>query len=169
MADDLQSLLDTLAPLLVDGSPHAVALGFHLERIEPGVAEMRAPYRDDLIGDPDTRVLHGGVVTALLDHACGLAAFAGLGGKDATATLDLRLDYMRPAEPGRDVVAIARCVRASGLFAFVSAIAHDGDENDPVATAAAAFMVTRVSQQAAEKAKRAFGKSATPISKVEEE
>ncbi|MGP1275910.1 MAG: PaaI family thioesterase [Caulobacterales bacterium] len=167
MANDLQSLLDTLAPLLVEGSPHAVALGFRLERIEEGLAILRAPYRDDLIGDPDTRVLHGGVVTALLDHACGLAAFAGLGGKDATATLDLRLDYMRPAEPGRDVVAVARCIRASGLFAFVTAIAHDGDEADPVATATAAFMVSRVSQEAAEKARRAFGKSATPISKVD--
>jgi hypothetical protein len=30
-------------------------------------------------------------------------------------------------------------------------------------------MVSRVSQEAAEKARRAFGKSATPISKVEEE
>lgn len=166
MADDLQSLLDSLAPLLVDGSPHAVAMGFRLESVTPGQAVMRAPYRDDLIGDPETRVLHGGVVTALLDHACGLAAFAGLGGKDATATLDLRLDYMRPAEPGRDVVAEARCIRASGLFAFVNAIAHDGDPSDPVATAAAAFMVSRVSQEAAKRARKAFSEGTSPISQV---
>ena len=156
MPKDLQAHLDSLAPLLVDGSPHAAALGLTLESITAEQTTMRAPYREDLIGDPDTRVLHGGVVTALLDHACGLAAFAGLGGMDATATLDLRLDYMRPAEPGRDVVAEARTIKASGLFAFVSAIAHDGDRDDPVATAHAAFMVTRVSQKAAEKAKQAL-------------
>lgn len=156
MTDTLQAHLDSLAPLLVDGSPHAVALGLKLESLTPGEARMRAPYRDDLIGDPETRVLHGGVITALLDHVCGMAAFSGLGGMDATATLDLRLDYMRPAEPGRDVIAEAETIKASGLFAFVSAIAHDGDRADPIATAHAAFMVTRASQEAARRARKAI-------------
>ena len=123
-----------------------------------------ARYRPDLIGDPETGVMHGGVVTALLDHASGTAAFAGFGGDKAMATLDLRLDYMRPAEPGRDVVAEAKTVKVSGLFAFVSAIAHDGDPSDPVATAHAAFMVNKVSEAAAEKAKAEIAKGATPIS-----
>ena len=166
--DPVQVHLDSLAPLLVDGSPHAVALGFELVSLSVERAVMRAPYREDLVGDPVTGVLHGGVVTALLDHASGLAAFAGLGGNDATATLDLRLDYMRPAEPGRDVIAEARPVKASGLFAFVHAIAHDGDPDDPVATASAAFMVTRASQEAAERARGAMKSRATPISKLPE-
>ena len=166
MSDDIQAHLDSLAPLLVAGSPHAVELGFELVSVSQTLAVMRAPYRKDLVGDPDTGVLHGGVVTALLDHASGLAAFAGLGGRDATATLDLRLDYMRPARPGCAVIAEARPVKAAGLFAFVSAIAHDGDPNDPVATAAAAFMVTRVSQEAAARARAKMGEDATPISQV---
>ncbi|MEO1038690.1 MAG: PaaI family thioesterase [Pseudomonadota bacterium] len=166
MSEDIQAHLDSLAPLLVAGSPHAVALGMELVSIAPDRAVMRAPYRDDLIGDSETGILHGGVVTALLDHACGVAAFAGLGGQAGTATLDLRLDYMRPAEPGRDVIAEARAIKASGLFAFVNAIAHDGDPDDPVATATAAFMITRVSQEAAERAKAKIGESATPISDI---
>jgi len=156
MAESLQDLLNRLAPLLVDGSPHAMALGFTLEGLGPGNAQMRAPYREDLVGDPETGVLHGGVVTALLDHACGIAAFSGLGANDTPATLDLRIDYMRPAEPGKDVVAEAECVRAHGLIAFVRAIAHDGDESDPVASAQAAFMVTRPSSEAAAKARKAI-------------
>ncbi|WP_306016893.1 PaaI family thioesterase [Oceanicaulis sp. MMSF_3324] len=153
MSDTLQDKLDTLAGLLVDGSPHALALGMKLVRVSPGEAVIRAPYQAESIGDPETGVMHGGVVTALLDHACGTAAFAGLGGDQAVATLDLRLDYMRPAKPGCDVVAEAKTIKVSGLIAFVSAIAHDGDENDPVATAHAAFMVTRASQAAAERAR----------------
>ena len=153
MSDTLQDKLDSLAGLLVDGSPHAQALGFKLVRVSPGEAVIRAPYQTESIGDPETGVMHGGVVTALLDHACGTAAFAGLGGDQAVATLDLRLDYMRPAKPGLDVIAEARTVKVSGLIAFVSAIAHDGDESDPVATAHAAFMVTRVGQAAAERAR----------------
>ncbi|KAA5803321.1 PaaI family thioesterase [Alkalicaulis satelles] len=151
MSQDLQSRLDQLAPLLVAGSPHAADLGFTLDAVSPGKAVVRAPYRDDLIGDPETGVMHGGVVTALLDHAAGTAAFAGLGGDKALATLDLRIDYMRPAKPGCDVIAEAHTVKVSGLIAFVSAIAHDGDRTDPVATAHAAFMVSRVSQEAADR------------------
>ncbi|HAQ34771.1 MAG: thioesterase [Maricaulis sp.] len=151
MAESLQDLLDRLSPLLVDGSPHAQALGLALDGLGPGRATMRAPYRVDLIGDPETRVLHGGVVTALLDHACGVAAFSGLGAKETPATLDLRIDYMRPAEPGKDIIAEAECIRAHGLIAFVRATAHDGDESDPVATAQAAFMVTKPSKEAADR------------------
>lgn len=161
-----QSDLDELAPLLVAGSPHAVDLGFELISLTPDTATMRAPYRDDLVGDPETRVLHGGVVTALLDHACGMAAFAGLGAKEANATLDLRLDYMRPARPDQDVHAEARCVKVSDLFAFVSAIAHDGDPDDPVARANAAFMVTRPGQEAAERARAQMRDDTTAISEV---
>lgn len=170
MSDDIQTRLDQLAPLLVDGSPHAVDLGFKLEAIRPGEAVMRAPYRDDLIGDPETGVMHGGVVTALLDHVSGTAAFAGWGGTQALATLDLRLDYMRPATPGRDVIAEARTIKVSGLIAFVEAVAHDGDRDDPVATAHAAFMVTKVSQDAAERVRAdieaGIEKGETPISKL---
>ena len=156
MSESLQELLNRLAPLIVDGSPHAQALGLALDGLGPGRATMRAPYKEDLIGDPATGVMHGGVVTALLDHACGVAAFSGLGAKETPATLDLRIDYMRPAEPGKDIIAEAECIRAHGLIAFVRATAHDGDESDPVATASAAFMVTRPSQQAAERVKKAI-------------
>lgn len=161
---DLQARLDQLAPLLVGGSPHAVDLGFTLERIAPGEATVRGPYRRDLIGDPETGVMHGGVITALLDHACGMAGFAGLGGDKALATLDLRLDYMRPATPGEDVIAEARTVKIAGLVAFVEAVAHNGDRTDPVATAHAAFMVTRTSEKAAEQAKTDIEQGRTPIS-----
>ena len=156
MAEDLQSLLDRLVPLLVDGSPHAQALGFVLEGLGPGSALMRAPYREDLVGDPDTGVMHGGVVTALLDHACGLAAFSGLGAQDAPATLDLRIDYMRAARPGHDVEAQAKCLKAHGLIAFVRATAHDGDPSDPVAIAQAAFMITKPSQEGQRRVREAI-------------
>lgn len=145
-----------LGHLMVDGSPHAVHLGLKLEAIGDGHAQMRAPYNCEFVGDPDTGVIHGGVVTALLDHVCGLAAFAGFGGHDPVATLDLRLDYMRPAQPGADIIAEAHCVKTSGLIAFVRASAHDGDPDNPVALAQSTFMVTRASQKAVEKAKALF-------------
>lgn len=156
MDDDIQHRLDTIAPLIVDGSPHAVALGFRIDRLTPGKAAMSAPYSEALIGDPETGTLHGGVITALLDHVCGMAAFGGLGAKDTPATLDLRIDYMRPARPGLDIHAEAECLKSHGLVAFVRATAHDGDIEDPVAIAQAAFMITRASKAAQERAMKAM-------------
>ncbi|BDW98754.1 PaaI family thioesterase [Maricaulis maris] len=156
MTDDIQSRLDSIAPLIVTGSPHAAALGLSLQSLTPGHAVMRARYDDSLIGDPEAGTLHGGVITALLDHACGMAAFAGFGAKDTPATLDLRIDYMRPAKPGLDVTAEASCLKSHGLVAFVRATAHDGDPDDPVAIAQAAFMITKASKAAQDRARRAF-------------
>jgi uncharacterized protein (TIGR00369 family) len=107
---------------------------------------MAAPHRGDLVGDPETGVLAGGVVTTLLDQVCGAAvsskilAAGGLMG--GIATLDLRIDYMRAAESGREVVARAHCYKLTHSIAFVRASAFDGDEADPVATAQAAFALT---------------------------
>lgn len=162
MAEDLQATLNAVAELIVDGSPHAVALGFKLESVTPDCAIMRAPYSEDLVGDPETGVLHGGVVTALLDHVCGIAAFAGFGASDTPATLDLRIDYMRPAEPGKDIIATASSLRAHGLVAFVRATAHDGDPDDPVAIAQAAFMITKASKAAQDRARKAVQEGGAP-------
>lgn len=157
MSDDLHARLDLFKQMIVQGSPHAADLGFQLEDLGEGTASIRAPYREDLVGDPATGVIHGGVITALLDHTAGAAAFTGLGGDKAHATLDMRLDYMRPAKPGQDVIAEARTIKVAGLIAFVEAIAHDGDRNDPIATAHAAFMVNKVSQDAVKNATRHKG------------
>jgi uncharacterized protein (TIGR00369 family) len=156
MTDDIQSRLDSIAPLIVTGSPHAVALGLSLQSLTPGHAVMSARYDESLIGDPEAGTLHGGVITALLDHACGMAAFAGFGANDTPATLDLRIDYMRQAKPGLDVTAEASCLKSHGLVAFVRATAHDGDPDDPVAIAQAAFMITKASKAAQDRARRAF-------------
>lgn len=156
MTDDIQSRLDSIAPLIVTGSPHAVALGLSLVSLTPGKAVMRARYDESLIGDPDAGTLHGGVITALLDHACGMAAFAGFGARDTPATLDLRIDYLRSAKPGLDVTAEARSLKSHGLVAFVRATAHDGDPEDPVAIAQAAFMITKASKAAQERALRDY-------------
>ena len=125
----------------IGDAPQAVALGIRTLSVEPGVATLTAPYRAELVGDPDTGVIAGGVVTTLLDHACGQAVFAALGEATSIATLDLRIDYMRAAEPGLDVRATAHCYKLTRRIAFVRATAYDRDIDDPVATAQAAFML----------------------------
>lgn len=136
-----ESFLTTLLPQLASGAAHTHALGFAYEGLEGDRVRMRAPYRDDLVGDPETGVLAGGLVTTLLDHAGGLAVWVALDAFRPIATLDLRVDYMRAAHPGRDLLAEARCYRLTRNLAFVRAWAFEDDPADPVAAAQSAYMV----------------------------
>lgn len=121
--------------------PQAAALGMEFVSASPYHGCLRVPWRDDLVGDPDTGVIAGGVVTTLLDHVCGLAVKADGDKMFSTATLDLRIDYMRPAAPRAGVVAEAHCYKVTRTIAFVRAQAYDHDRTDPIATAQAAFVI----------------------------
>lgn len=131
-----------LANRMSHGVPHAAALGFEFVSMEDGVGVLRVPWREDLVGDPDTDVIAGGVVTSLLDHVCGLAVQAGRMTPTPTATLDLRIDYLRPAKPRAGITAKAQCYKYTRSIAFVRASAYDDDSEDPVATVQAAFALT---------------------------
>ncbi|HUQ01159.1 MAG TPA: PaaI family thioesterase [Kofleriaceae bacterium] len=121
--------------------PHNRALGMVIEDIGENWARMSVPYDARFIGNPETGVLHGGVITALLDATSGAAVFTSLEKMQPIATLDLRIDYLRPAEAGRAVVARATCYHMSKNVGFTRAIAYHDDENQPIATAAGTFMV----------------------------
>jgi len=79
--------------------------GLRLDRASPGEAWSSLPYRPVFVGDTETGVLHGGVVTAMLDESCGMAVQLALDGTRAIATLDLRIDYQKPATPGLEIKA----------------------------------------------------------------
>src|SRR3984957_14161668 len=77
--------------------------GLRLARAGRGEAWSSLPYRPIFVGDIKTGILHGGVVTAMLDESCGMAVQLALDGTRAIATLDLRIDYQKPAAPGLDI------------------------------------------------------------------
>ena len=137
--------LQAMAAHMVASVPQSQALGLTLISVEPTRGAMRLPWREDLVGEAD--VVAGGAVTALIDHCCGLAAvsaFTQLAEPSvATATLDLRIDYMRPAAPRADVICEAHCYKLTRTIAFVRATAFDVEADDPVATAQATFIVKR--------------------------
>ena len=115
--------------------------GFRLDRAAPGEAWCSLPYRPVFVGDTETGVLHGGVVTAMLDESCGIAVQLALEAGRAIATLDLRIDYLKPATPGLDIRAHSVCHRVTRSIAFVRSTAYQESEDDPVATATSCFMI----------------------------
>lgn len=115
--------------------------GLRLDRVAPGEAWSSLPYRPVFIGYTETGVLHGGVVTAMLDESCGMAVQLALDGTRAIATLDLRIDYQKPATPGLDIKAHSFCYRVTRSVAFVRSTAYQESEDDPVATATACFVI----------------------------
>lgn len=122
--------------------PHNRALGIWIEDIQPKTATFRLPYDEKLVGNPDSGVIHGGAITALLDGCSGSAVFASLHDFVPIATLDLRIDYLRPAEPKRDVYAKATCYKMTKNVAFTRAVAYHDDEADPIAHSVGTFMVS---------------------------
>lgn len=133
--------LRQMAEMMAGGSPQTAALGVRLVSVEPGRGRLEVPWREDLVGDPDTAVIAGGVVTTLLDHSCGLAIVSRFAERAPTATLDLRIDYMRAAAPRAGVVCEAHCYKVTRTIAFVRAEAWDVDPADPIATAQGAFVL----------------------------
>lgn len=138
------------AGVLMEGLPHSKAIGMRLHHSKDGAALLSVPYDPRLVGDPETGVLHGGVITALLDTACGSAVISSPGKIASAATLDLRIDYMRPATKGEPVMARAECYRMTRSIGFARAVAYHSDPDDPIASAAGAFIVNRPSGSASD-------------------
>jgi uncharacterized protein (TIGR00369 family) len=130
-----------IARQFIESIPHARALGMRIEDFGPGRAVLAMDYDPRFVGDPSTGVIHGGAVFALLDTASGASVMLHPDQPGGTATLDLRIDYMRPATPGEPIRAEAICYNMTRSVAFIRATAHDASGDRPVATATGAFTV----------------------------
>ena len=132
---------NALARAFMAALPHAKALALEVQEVAGGEAKIMMPYDDKLVGDPETGVIAGGAVSTLMDTCGGAAVMSHPAGLHGTATLDLRIDYMRPATPGQAITAKATCYHVTRSIAFVRAVATDEDTARPVATATGAFTV----------------------------
>ncbi|WP_089235459.1 PaaI family thioesterase [Tropicimonas sediminicola] len=127
----------------IEALPFSKALGMKLEAIGEGHAIISMPYDERLIGDPRTGVIHGGAVSALMDTTSGASVMSAKGGSGVTATLDLRIDYMRPARPGQRITCEAFCYHTTRTVAFVRATAMDEEDGSQVASSVGAFTFQR--------------------------
>jgi uncharacterized protein (TIGR00369 family) len=137
----LESIFGTGREDMLSYTPHAQYLGLRVVETGPAFGVCRLPYRNDIIGDPGRRVVFGGAITTLIDHASGLAVACAVEELTAIATIDLRVDYLRAAEPDRDLYARADCYRLTRNVAFVRALAYEQTPDNAFASALGTFMV----------------------------
>src|SRR5207245_4577661 len=110
---------------MVSHTPHAAHLGIRVVETGPGFGVCGLPFREELIGDPRRRVIFGGAITTLIDHASGLAVACAVEELTGIATIDLRVDYLRAAEPDVDLYAPSESYRLPPNVTVLVAAAHD--------------------------------------------
>ena len=122
---------------------HGRALGLDFRASGENWAELSLPWREELVGVPETGVLASGAIVSLIDTASGTSVWVTLDRLVPILTVDLRLDYLRPASKGETIIARCECVKLTRRIGFVRGIAHSGDEDRPIALSAATFMLNR--------------------------
>ena len=122
-------------------------LGIKVESFDPAAPKLRFDMRPELVGNPMRQILHGGVISAVLDVAGGFAIMLSLAGSSEITpaafpkmgTIDLRVDYLRPGR-GKHFIASARIVRQGSRIAVTHMELHN-DAGELIATGGAAYVV----------------------------
>jgi len=149
MSPDLKTMEARLRQIFEENVPFNRVLGLKVESLDPDAPKLRFDMRPELIGNPRRQILHGGVISAVLDVAAGFAVHLQvsknrlvnpeIGQFPSIGTIDLRVDYLRPGR-GHYFVATGRVVRLGNRVA----VAHTEMVNDTgelIATGGAAYMV----------------------------
>jgi uncharacterized protein (TIGR00369 family) len=135
--------VDLLNQFFATGVPHNAALGLRITEVRETGTVAELPFDEKLVGNPEHGFLHGGVITTMIDAVSGLAVFVALGLPLRIATLDLRIDYLKPTTPNQTLLCEAHCYKITQQVAFVRSFAHHGDASDPIATSMGTFRLFR--------------------------
>lgn len=133
---------DNLVQLMTAGIPHIRELGAEAIDFGDHGITIRLDQQPRFVGDPETGVIHGGIVTVLLDTVSGMSVYTAMKRFTPIATLDLRIDYLKPARSKSPIYATAECYRVTRHVAFSHGVAYQEDIDDPIAHCAGSFMLS---------------------------
>jgi uncharacterized protein (TIGR00369 family) len=119
---------------------HCQVLGLRVVSADTKGMTLVLPYSPQIVGNPQTGVIHGGALTTLMDSTCGVSILCVLPEFEVCPTLDLRIDYMHPAEPHKDVYGFAECYRVTPDIIFTRGVAYQDDPQQPIAHVVGTFM-----------------------------
>jgi len=145
-----------IGEIFVNEMPFNRALGMQLKTMQEGFAELTFVNKDNLVGNPAQRILHGGVIASVIDVAAGLVCVgSALIRKDrpeqplieaemrqrlaTIGTINLQIDYLRPGR-GERFTATSSLVRAGNKVSVARVDLHN-DSGIHIATANATYLV----------------------------
>lgn len=127
--------------------PLHVFLGIKLEKIADGFAQIRVPFKNELVGDPRINALHGGIIATAMDSVGGAAAMTTLQSfEDRISTIDMRVDYLRPGKPF-DLFVEGEIVRSGNRIVVTRMVAWQENRQYLVAEGKAVYNVKRHSDK----------------------
>jgi uncharacterized protein (TIGR00369 family) len=118
---------------------HGRALGLAYRDHGEDWVELALPWREELVAIPEEGIMATGAIVSLLDTSSGMSVWRRLDKFVHAVTLDLRIDYLRPAVRGEDVIARCECYKLTRHIGFVRGVAHGGDPARPIAHSTATF------------------------------
>lgn len=121
---------------------HSGHLKFEYQGHGDDWVEMAMDWREDLVVDEESGALASAAIFSLMDNATSQAVWTRVGKFRPHATMDMRIDYLRPSPPGARVFGRGECYHLTSTVSFVRGIAHNGDPADPVAHVAGTFICT---------------------------
>ena len=119
---------------------HGQLLSLEYRDSGPDWVEAALPWREELVGLTKQGSFASSVIVSLLDSCGGVAVYQRFGEVTKSATIDLRVDYLRSARKGETVVARCECYKVTRQVAFVRGWARSED-GDPIAQAAGTFIL----------------------------
>ncbi|WP_260483982.1 PaaI family thioesterase [Sphingomicrobium flavum] len=113
---------------LVSHYGHGKAVGYRYHDHGDNWVELKLEGRPELVGVADKNILASGAVISLVDMCGGASVYQAIGMYEPLATIDLRIDYLRPAFVGDTVYARCECYKLTNTVAFVRGTAFlEGD------------------------------------------
>ncbi len=124
----------------ISALPHCQIIGLSVTAIDTQGVTLTLPYSPAIIGNPQTGVVHGGAVTTLMDTTCGIATLCVLPQFEVCPTLDLRIDYIHPAQAYKAIHGYAECYRVTRDVIFTRGFAYQDSIDQPIAQVVGTFM-----------------------------
>lgn len=132
---------DDVIQIMLENIPHVRDIGLQAVALDRDRVTLKLEMQDHFIGNIDTGVIHGGIVTVVLDTACGMVVMSSMKEILPFATLDLRLDYLKQARPREAIYASAHCYKMTRSVAFTRGVAYQDSPDDPIANCVGSFMI----------------------------
>jgi len=122
-------------------------LGFELLEVSDGFARIKVPFKEELIGNPRIRALHGGIISTAMDSVGGAAAMTTLvSSDDRLSTIDIRVDYLRPGN-AKDLIVEGNIVRSGNRIVVTSMKAYHAGSEKIIAVGKGVYNVNRKQDQ----------------------